>query len=105
MTAPFSLKKIEPLDSVNVLTEWSNLEKYSLSYFNLRCQCPCASCVDELTGKRTLKPETIDQKVRPLEVVPVGRYAIQIAWSDSHQTGIYPFDGLYSICKTMGKLL
>ena len=29
--------------------------------------------------------------VRPARIEPVGRYAIQIHWSDGHETGIYPF--------------
>jgi len=29
--------------------------------------------------------------VHPLQIRPVGRYAIQIDWSDGHQSGIYPF--------------
>ena len=29
--------------------------------------------------------------VRPVKIEPVGRYALQIQWSDGHETGIYPF--------------
>jgi DUF971 family protein len=36
--------------------------------------------------------------VRPVAIRPVGRYAIQIDWSDGHTTGIYPFDRLRSLC-------
>jgi DUF971 family protein len=31
-------------------------------------------------------------------VSPVGNYAISIAWSDAHSTGIYRFDFLRGIC-------
>jgi DUF971 family protein len=32
--------------------------------------------------------------VRPIRVQGVGRYALQIAWSDGHDTGIYTFEHL-----------
>jgi DUF971 family protein len=94
--------KIEPKSPLEILIEWSNGEAYFVPYFELRFQCPCAGCVDELTGKRTLRREQLTADVKPTDVVPVGRYAIQIAWSDRHRTGIYPFDTLYSICTQFG---
>lgn len=81
---------------------WTNGETYAVPYFELRFYCPCAHCVDEHTGKRTLKRENVKADVRPLEVHAVGRYAIQISWSDKHSTGMYPFDLLYSICLNKG---
>ncbi len=60
----------------------------------LRLRCPCAGCVDELTGERMLVPAMIDPGVHPLEIHYVGRYALQFVWSDGHQTGIYPFEYL-----------
>jgi len=60
----------------------------------LRLRCPCAGCVDELTGERMLVPAMIDPDVHPLEIHYVGRYALQFVWSDGHQTGIYPFEYL-----------
>jgi DUF971 family protein len=29
--------------------------------------------------------------VHPLRIESVGRYALQITWSDGHASGIYPF--------------
>ena len=29
-----------------------------------------------------------------VDVIPVGRYAIQIRWGDGHDTGIYTYDSL-----------
>ncbi len=31
-------------------------------------------------------------------VEPVGSYALQIKWNDGHQSGIYSFDHLRSVC-------
>lgn len=61
---------------------------------DLRLRCPCAACVDEMTGQRMLVPEMVDPDVYPLEIHYVGRYALQFVWSDGHSTGIYPFEYL-----------
>jgi len=37
--------------------------------------------------------------VHPLRIEPVGRYAIQIAWSDGHDTGIYPYRRLRELAE------
>ena len=58
----------------------------------LRLACPCAACVDEVTGRMRLEPARVPQDVRPVKLEVVGRYAIAIHWSDGHNTGIYPYD-------------
>ena len=60
----------------------------------LRLACPCAACVDEVTGRPRLEPARVPQDVRPVKIEVVGRYAIAIHWSDGHNTGIYPFEYL-----------
>jgi DUF971 family protein len=55
----------------------------------LRLACPCASCVDETTGRALLDPATVPQNVLLLAVELVGRYALAFAWSDGHKTGIF----------------
>jgi DUF971 family protein len=67
----------------------------------LRLACPCASCVDEWTGEGRLDPASVPEDVHPVTIDPVGRYAIQISWSDGHDTGIYPFDALRSLSATL----
>jgi ATP-binding protein involved in chromosome partitioning len=57
----------------------------------LRLACQCALCVDEWTGAQTLDPASVEADVRPLSIAPVGRYGIQIDWSDGHSAGIYSF--------------
>jgi DUF971 family protein len=64
----------------------------------LRLQCPCASCVDEVTGERRLTAAMVPQDVKPLGIQLVGRYAMTIQWSDGHTTGIYAFDRLREMC-------
>ena len=68
----------------------------------LRLLCPCAGCVDEMTGVRTLKPEVVDQDVYPTAIHYVGRYALQFVWSDGHSTGIYTWEYLREIAEAGG---
>jgi DUF971 family protein len=60
----------------------------------LRQRCPCAGCVDEMTGIRTLRPESVPAGIYPEAIHYVGRYALQFVWSDGHSTGIYTFEYL-----------
>ena len=64
----------------------------------LRLSCPCAACVDEVTGQIRVISTAIAQNVRPLKVELVGRYALAIHWSDGHNTGIYAFEKLRALC-------
>jgi ATP-binding protein involved in chromosome partitioning len=57
----------------------------------LRLACGCARCVDEWTGEERLDAGSVPADVHPLRIEAVGRYALQIHWSDGHDTGIYPF--------------
>jgi DUF971 family protein len=97
--------KIEPLSSWQLFIRWSDGSQYSLPYAELRFHCPCASCVDEHTGKRIIERSAIASDVRPLGVQPVGRYAIQFSWSDNHTTGLYHYDRLLELCQSAGKAL
>jgi len=83
---------------------WSNEEHFVLPYFALRCHCPCAGCVDEHTGERTLQPQKIRPDIRPTQVHQVGNYAINITWNDGHATGIYHYDRLFQLCKLLASL-
>jgi DUF971 family protein len=60
----------------------------------LRLRCPCAGCVDEMTGERILVPAMVDPDIYPTAIEYVGRYALSFAWSDGHSTGIYPYEYL-----------
>ncbi len=64
----------------------------------LRLSCPCAGCVDEMTGQLRIIATNIPQNVYPVKIDLVGRYAISITWSDGHNTGIYAFDRLRKLC-------
>lgn len=73
---------------------WSDGGESRFKVFDLRAGCPCAHCVDEMTGERTLDPARIPAGVHPVRIHSVGNYAMQIAWSDGHDTGIYSWEYL-----------
>ncbi len=64
----------------------------------LRLACPCAACVEEMSGRPLLDPATVPEDIRPLRLALVGAYGLKIEWSDGHSTGIYTFDHLRSVC-------
>ena len=73
---------------------WADGAKSLYEVRELRLACGCAQCVDEWTGEGRLDPDSVAEDVHPVSIETVGRYAIQIEWSDGHSTGIYPFDRL-----------
>lgn len=64
----------------------------------LRLACPCAGCVEEMTGKPLLDPGSVPPDIRPVSLALVGSYGLRINWSDGHGTGIYTFDKLLAAC-------
>lgn len=105
-TTPFTAStvptRVEPHSSTELLLGWSTGESFAVPYFELRFYCPCANCVDEKTGVRTIRREDVKADIRPAGVDPIGRYALKFTWSDKHSTGMYPYDLLYSICLEKG---
>lgn len=77
---------------------WGDGHESYYDPWQLRCACPCAECVDEMTGRKVLRDETIPGNIRIESVEPVGRYAVSFRWSDGHNTGIYVFEKLRSGC-------
>lgn len=65
----------------------------------LRRACPCAGCINEWTGERTLRPEAVSDALTISDVEIVGRYALNFRWSDGHATGIYSFRYLRELCE------
>jgi ATP-binding protein involved in chromosome partitioning len=64
----------------------------------LRLACPCAACVEEMTGRRLLDPGAVPSDVRPASIELVGAYGLRVRWSDGHATGIYTFERLRRDC-------
>lgn len=89
-------------DEARLRIEWRDGRTSELRPRDLRLACPCAGCVDETTGVRTLRPEAVDEGVYPTAIHYVGRYALQFIWSDGHSTGIYTFEYLRRLGESGG---
>lgn len=88
---PVNMKNIE--DRALRIT-WDDGRVDELTWLYLRGVCPCASCVDEGTGRRTLDVTRLAADIRPISMAFVGQYAVRFQWSDSHNTGLYTFEAL-----------
>ncbi len=84
-------KVIRRSDPAKVEIEWDDGTKSSFSAAFLRRQCPCAQCVNELTGERMLDPESIPAAMTHADLALVGNYALNMRFSDGHHTGIFSF--------------
>ena len=60
----------------------------------LRLACPCAMCVEEMSGRPLLDPAAVSADVRPVSVALVGAYGLRVNWSDGHSTGIFAWQRL-----------
>ena len=79
---------------------WPDNKTVQLPFHLIRCACPCAVCVDEFTGVRLLDPATVSTNVHPVSVDFTGNYALKIVWSDRHDSGIFTWEHLRSLCDT-----
>lgn len=86
--------KLSAPGEAEIRIEWNDGTTSVYAPRDLRIACPCAVCVNEFTGKRTLDPKTIAPDMRAVSIEKVGRYALHIIWSDLHSTGIYSFEYL-----------
>lgn len=78
-------------DPRTLRVRWGDDHESLIDVRELRLACGCAQCVDEWTGEDRLDPAQVPADVRPVKIEGVGRYALQIEWSDGHTAGIYPF--------------
>lgn len=96
----FKPKDPDPPEAIDVGADgeiriaWSGGPEVAIPAARLRDLCPCASCVEEGTGRKLLDPTTIPADIRPEQILAVGNYAVQIHWSDGHSTGIYSWQTL-----------
>jgi DUF971 family protein len=92
-------REIMPEGDAGLRITWADGHVCRYTAARLRRACPCAQCVNEWTGQRVLKPETIPAALHIDDIALVGRYALNFRWSDGHETGIYSFRLLRELCE------
>ncbi len=70
---------------------WSDDAETKYNAAELRRNCPCASCVNEWTGEKILRDESVSDDLSFTHTSIVGRYALNFHFSDGHDTGIFTF--------------
>jgi len=73
---------------------WQDGHRDDLDVRDLRLACRCALCVEEMSGRKLLDPQTVRADVSPRQITSIGHYAIQFDWNDGHNSGIYSFNDL-----------
>jgi len=73
---------------------WQDGVHMRYDYWELRTACPCAACVNELTGEKILDDRNVAKDIHPVRSAYIGNYALEIRWSDDHNTGIFTFEKL-----------
>ena len=103
------LGKTDPGDiDVNIpnrtmMIQWGDGHRSSYPFDLLRKECPCAVCREARTAAAVDPFKVVTSTVKPGEITvtdaeKVGWYALRFVWSDGHDTGIYAYDYLRSIC-------
>ena len=86
--------KLELTGDSRLLIEWSDGQRRSYGFGELRKGCPCATCREKRKAPPKLLPVLSAVEAQPLKVLgmkPVGNYAYSINFSDGHDTGIFSF--------------
>jgi DUF971 family protein len=91
-------KSIKATDG-NVTIIWNDEHASIYTGRSLRFSCRCAACVDEWSHEVVIQPDQIPAIVKAEKIDVVGNYALHFRWSDQHDTGIYTYDYLRSLCE------
>ena|SRR5437868_6875737 len=100
--------RVDKTGGTGMEIDWKDGHKSHYKFQYLRDACPCATCEEEreqsgAEAGAPAKPKPgslpmFKEKMRPTEVSPVGKYAINFVWNDGHQHGIYAWEYLRMKC-------
>jgi DUF971 family protein len=104
--------RIHKTEGTGVEIDWKDGHKSAWSFAWLRNGCPCATCHEEREqngrkpGEPKPKPQSLlpmyEAPARPVEITPVGNYAVKFKWNDGHESGIYSWEYLRRVCQCPG---
>jgi len=101
--------RVKKTEGTGVEIDWKDGHRSSWNFAWLRHACPCATCHEEreksgrAPGEPKPKVQTplmlYEAPVRPVEVTPVGKYALKFKWTDGHESGIYSWEYMRRVCR------
>jgi DUF971 family protein len=100
--------RVDKTGGTGMKIDWRDGHSSAWTFAWLRAACPCATCHEErdADGREpgTAKPKPVsllplyEAPARPVEVTPVGKYALRFKWNDGHEAGLYSWDYLRNVC-------
>jgi DUF971 family protein len=100
--------RVDRTGGTGMAIDWRDGHASHWSFAWLRAACPCATCHEERDadgrppGTPKPKPASLlplyEAPPTPVEVTPVGNYAIRFKWNDGHEAGLYSWDYLRNVC-------
>lgn len=101
--------RVMKTEGTGMAIDWKDGHHSSWNFAWLRNACPCATCNEEReksgrgVGQAKPKPGGLlvmyEAPPRPLEITPVGKYAVRFKWNDGHESGIYSWEYLRRVCQ------
>ena len=100
--------RVDQSGGTGMSIDWRDGHTSTWTFAWLRAACPCATCHEEREaagrppGMEKAKPVLLlpmyQAPPRPVEVTPVGKYAVKFKWNDGHEAGLYSWDYLRNVC-------
>ena len=97
-------KKAPPLTGIELHRQsrilelnYSNAERHTLSCEYLRVYSPSAEVRGHGKGQEILQVGKVNVAIT--DIKPIGNYAVQLIFSDGHDTGLYSWEYLYELCE------
>ena len=112
MTPETTPTRLDLKKDEHLTIDWQDGRRGVYSLTLLRSMCPCAQCRTVREGSNphdispgpkkksllTILPGNYSGQITVVNAHLVGNYAMKIEWSDKHDSGIYSFEYLRSIC-------
>ncbi len=99
------LVKLKKISDLELGLWWSDGVQTTIPIKLLRDECPCAGCKGESVLFESYTPVKLPiatpgmYELKKIDVI--GNYAIQPLWGDGHNTGLYGWDYLRQISKSV----
>jgi DUF971 family protein len=100
--------RVMKTEGTGVAIDWKDGHRSEWNFAWLRWACPCATCNEDRGNTGRKNGEAPPKKggplvlyeapPRPVEVTPVGKYALRFKWNDGHEAGIYSWEYLRNVC-------